>query len=35
MWRLYVSSDCLWIGKYNDNTKNGSEVIMYIYRLSK
>lgn len=35
MLRLYVSSDCLWISKYNDNTKNGSEVIMYIYRLSK
>lgn len=34
-WRLYVSSDCLWIGTYNDNTVNGSEVIMDIYRLSK
>lgn len=34
-WRLYVSSDSLWIGTYNDNTADGSEVIMYIYRLSK
>lgn len=34
-WRLYVSSDCLWIGTYNNNTVDGSEVIMYIYRLSK
>jgi len=31
MWRLYVSSDCLWIGNYNDNTQNGSEIIIYIY----
>ncbi|MDR7855372.1 hypothetical protein [Tissierella sp.] len=34
-WRLYVSSDSLWIATYNDSTANGSEVIMYIYRLSK
>ena len=34
-WRLYVSSDNLWIATYNDNTVNGSEVIMYIYKLSK
>lgn len=31
-WRLYVSSDSLWIGNY---TKDGSEVIMYIYKLLK
>lgn len=35
MWRLYVSKDCLWIANYTDNTKNGSEIIMYIYKLSK
>jgi len=34
-WRLYVSSDCLWIGTYVDNTADGSEIIMDIYRLSK
>ncbi|CAK7029576.1 hypothetical protein [Tissierella sp.] len=34
-WRLYVSSDCLWIGTYVDNTANGSEIIMDIYKLSK
>lgn len=34
-WRLYVSSDCLWIGTYVDNTADGSELIMDIYRLSK
>jgi len=35
MWRLYVSSNDIWIGKYNDHTKNGSEIIMYIYKLTK
>ena len=25
-WRLYVSSDCLWIGSYVDNTPDGSEI---------
>lgn len=34
-WRLYVSSDCLWAATYIDNTANGSEVIMKIYKLSK
>ena len=33
--RLYVSSDCLWIGTYVDNTADGSEIIMDIYKLSK
>ncbi len=33
-WRLYISSDCLWIGTYVDNTADGSEIIMDIYRLS-
>jgi hypothetical protein len=34
-WRLYVASDNVWIGSYVDNTANGSEIIMYIYKLSK
>lgn len=34
-WRLYVSSDYLWIASYVDNTTNGSEIIMSIYKLSK
>ncbi len=34
-WRLYVSSDNLWICTYIDNTADGSEVIMDIYKLSK
>jgi hypothetical protein len=34
-WRLYVSSDCLWIASYADNTADGSEIIMEIYKLSK
>lgn len=33
-WRVYVSSDCLWISTYVDNTSDGSEIIMDIYRLS-
>lgn len=33
-WRLYISSDYVWIGLYQDNTANGSEIIMYIYKLS-
>lgn len=33
--RLYVSSDCLWIASYADNTADGSEIIMYLYKLSK
>ena len=33
--RLYTSSDCLWIASYADNTADGSEIIMYIYKLSK
>jgi hypothetical protein len=34
-WRLYVSPDCLWIASYADNTADGSEIIMQIYKLSK
>ena len=34
-WRLYVSPENVWIGSYVDNTANGSEIIMYIYKLSK
>lgn len=34
-WRIYVSPDNVWIGSYEDNTANGSEIIMYIYKLSK
>lgn len=33
--RLYVSSDCLWIASYADNTADGSEIIMDLYKLSK
>jgi hypothetical protein len=33
--RLYVSSDNMCIGSYVDNTANGSEIIMYIFKLSK
>jgi hypothetical protein len=33
-WRLYVSSDNLWIASYVNNTANGSEIIMSIYKLS-
>lgn len=34
-WRLYASSNYLWIASYVDNTANGSEIIMSIFRLSK
>lgn len=36
-WRLYASSDCLWIAMHDNNihTKKGSEPIRYIYKLSK
>lgn len=34
-WRLYVSSDFLWIGTYIDNTADGSEIICDIYKLTK
>ncbi len=34
-WRLYVCSDTVWISSYVDNTANGSEIIMYIYKLLK
>lgn len=34
-WRLYISSDSLWISSFADNTSDGSEIIMYIYKLSK
>lgn len=33
--RLYTSSNCLWIASYADNTADGSEIIMYIYKLTK
>jgi len=33
--RLYVSSDFLWIASYADNTSDGSEIIMSIYKLVK
>lgn len=32
--RLYISSDSLWIASYADNTGNGSDIIMSIYKLS-
>jgi hypothetical protein len=34
-WRLYVSSDSLWIASYVDNTANNTEIIMDIFKLSK
>lgn len=34
-WRLYVSTDNLWIASYVDNTANGSEIVMSIYKLAK
>ena len=34
-WRLYVSPDSLWIGNIHDNARDGSEIVMYIYKLSK
>ncbi|MGH4117714.1 hypothetical protein [Clostridium sp.] len=33
-WRLYISSDCVWIASYQDNPANGSEIIINIYELS-
>jgi hypothetical protein len=33
-WRLYISSDCVWIARYQDNLANGSDIIMNIYKLS-
>ena len=33
--RLYVSSDSIWIASYADNTADRSEIIMYIYKLSR
>ncbi len=33
-YRLYLSKDSLWVAFYN-NTPNDSEIIMYIYKLSK
>lgn len=32
--RIYSTSDCLWIAKYADNTANGKEIIMWMYKLS-
>ena len=34
-WRLYISSDCLWIGTYIDNTADSLEIIFDIYELTK
>lgn len=34
-WRLYEASDGLWVASYVDNTANGTEIIMSIYKLSK
>ena len=34
-WRLFVSTGYLWVGSYVDNTTDGSEIIMDIYKLSK
>lgn len=34
-WRLYISSDNVWIASYVDNTANGSEIIMRMDKLSK
>lgn len=34
-WKLYVSSNNLWIGTYTDNTEDGSVVIVDIFKLSK
>ena len=33
-WRLYVSADTLWVSSYVDNTADGSEIILFIYKLS-
>lgn len=33
--RLYVSPDSMWIASYVDNTADGSEIIMYVYQLTK
>jgi hypothetical protein len=33
--RLYVSQDHLWIASYADNTADGSEIIMYIYMITR
>jgi uncharacterized lipoprotein NlpE involved in copper resistance len=33
--RLYISSDYTWVASYADNTADGSEIIMHIYKLSK
>ena len=32
-WRLYASSDTLWVSSYVDNTADGSEIILFIYKL--
>ena len=34
-WRIYVSSDSLWISSFVDNTADGSEIIMNIFKVSK
>lgn len=34
-WRLYFSSKLLWVAQYNDNTADGSEIIMSIYQYSR
>jgi hypothetical protein len=33
--RLYISSDSIWIASYVDNTADGSEIIMDIYKLKR
>ncbi len=33
-WRLYVSSNTLWVSSFADNTANGSEIILNIFELS-
>lgn len=33
-YRLYASKDSLWVSFYN-NTPDGTEIIMYIYKISK
>lgn len=34
-WRLYASSTSMYIASYVDNTADGSEIIMSIFKLSK
>jgi hypothetical protein len=34
-WRLYASSNSLWVASYADNTADGSEIIMNITKMTK